>query len=98
MKLCWLDVRAANGTRIPIVEEAVHQTVDAIVASDISDLAGLPPTVKKVLIPVGAELPEQDLATADIVMVDTALHGGTSELAVPLPGRRVRTDRGDHRR
>ncbi len=84
VKLCWLDVRAANGTRVPMVEEAVHQRVDGVVADRVDHLATLPPTVKKVLIPEG-QLPE-DLSDVDIVIVDSALHGGTAELSAQFPG------------
>ncbi len=85
MKLCWLDVRSANGTRIPIVEEAVHQRIDAIVTDNVDHLASLPPTVKKVLIPAG-ELLVEDVSTVDIVIVDTARYGPTSELSARFPG------------
>lgn len=85
MKLCWLDVRDANGTLVPILEEAVHQRVHAIVSDDIGHLTSLPPTVKKVLIPAGGELSEEALASADIVMVDTSVHGGTAALSARFP-------------
>jgi 3-amino-4-hydroxybenzoic acid synthase len=85
MKLCWLDIRAANGTRVPIVEEAVHQRVHAIVSDDIRHLSALPPTVKKVLVPAGGPLSEDELAAADIVMVDTSVHGDTATLSARFP-------------
>ena len=52
MRLCWLDIRAtAADARAAIIEEAVHQRIDGIVASDPGDLTGLPPTITKVLLP-----------------------------------------------
>ena len=51
MKLCWLDIRNVNGAKEAMLEEAVHQRVDAVVAADPADLETLPPTVKKVLFP-----------------------------------------------
>lgn len=80
MKLCWLDIRNADGAKEAIVEEAVHQRVDAIVAADVADLESLPPTVKKVLFPRNEPLPEK-LAPVDLVIVDPALHGEPAELA-----------------
>ena len=68
MKLCWLDIRSLNGAKEAIVEEAIHQRVDGIVASDAADLSGLPPTIKKVLLP-GRAMPE-DIGGADIVVLD----------------------------
>ncbi|MFF0728503.1 3-dehydroquinate synthase II family protein [Streptomyces sp. NPDC004134] len=80
MKLCWLDIRAADGAKEAIVEEAIHQRVDAIVAADPADLEPLPPTVKKVLLPLGRPLPEK-LEPADLVIVDPARHGDPAALA-----------------
>ena len=68
MKLCWLDIRDAGQAKDAIVEEAIHQRVDAIVAGDPADLVGLPPTVKKVLFPRGDR--PADLGPADLVIVD----------------------------
>lgn len=84
MKLCWLDVRSLNGARDAIVEEAVHQRIDGIVADDTSVLTALPPTVKKILFPGRQALPG-DLAAADIVIVDPAVHGKTTVLAARYP-------------
>lgn len=84
MKLCWLDVRNANGTKQAILEEALHQRVDAIVASDAADLADLPPTVKRVLFAGGNSLPES-FGAADIVVVDPLQHGDTAELSKKFP-------------
>ncbi len=85
MKLCWLDIRTANGTRVPIVEEAAHQRVDAIVADQIEHLSSLPPTVKKVFIPSQRALPE-DLSSVDVVIVDTDKYGTTASLQAQFPG------------
>ncbi|RFS84208.1 3-dehydroquinate synthase II family protein [Actinomadura spongiicola] len=85
MKLCWLDIRDADGAKEAIVEEAVHQRVDAIVAADPADLEPLPPTVRKVLFPHDRALPEK-LEPADLVIVDPARHGEPAELAHRHPG------------
>lgn len=84
MKLCWLDIRNADGAKQAIVEEAIHQRVDAIVAADPADLEPLPPTVKKVLFPQNQPLPEK-LEPADLVIVDPALHGEPAALAHQYP-------------
>ncbi|MBV9312310.1 MAG: 3-dehydroquinate synthase II [Pseudonocardia sp.] len=68
MKLCWLDIRKTD-LREAVVEEALHQRVDAIVAEDPAHLEALPPTVTKVLLPKGGELPI-DLGLTDIVIID----------------------------
>lgn len=56
MKTCWLDLRdlPASG-RAPILEEAVHQRVDGIMAARAEDLADVPPTVSRVLLADGAD-------------------------------------------
>ncbi|MEO3746337.1 3-dehydroquinate synthase II [Plantactinospora sp. B5E13] len=84
MKLCWLDVREAGAARAAIIEEGVHQRVDGIVAADPETLAGLPPTVTRVLLPGEGELPE-DLGGADVVIVDETTHGHPAELAARYP-------------
>jgi 3-amino-4-hydroxybenzoic acid synthase len=50
VKAVWLDIRAAGPARAAIVEEAIHQRVDAILTDDPADLAPVPPTVKRVLL------------------------------------------------
>jgi 3-amino-4-hydroxybenzoic acid synthase len=84
VKLCWLDIRNVNGAKEAIVEEAVHQRVDAIVAADLADLEPLPPTVKRVLFPQNQPLPEK-LGPADLVIVEPARHGDPAELALQYP-------------
>jgi 3-amino-4-hydroxybenzoic acid synthase len=84
VKLCWLDIRGTDGSKEAIVEEALHQRVDGIVASEPGDLAALPPTVTKVLLPNGKGLP-QDIDTADVVVVDPATHGDPAVLAKQYP-------------
>ncbi|MFG3494211.1 3-dehydroquinate synthase II family protein [Streptomyces sp. NPDC047928] len=70
VKLCWVDVRTIEeGARKAVIEEAVHQRVDAIVAASPADLEGLPPTVKKVLVP-GGDTPPEDLGQAQVVILD----------------------------
>lgn len=85
MKLCWLDIRSTDGAKEAIVEEAIHQRVDAIVAADPADLKALPPTVKKVLFPQHELLPEE-LELADLVIVDPARDGQPADLAHRHPG------------
>ena len=68
MKLCWLDVRSSGSAKSAIIEEAMHQRIDAIVTSDLADLTDLPPTVKKVFLALGEELPPE-LAPADVVVL-----------------------------
>lgn len=80
MKLCWLDLRATTAARTAIIEEAVHQRVDGIVAADPEMFVGLPPTVKKILLPTGDTLPDS-FGEVDIVVVDPDKHGHTAELA-----------------
>ncbi|MGH3761842.1 3-dehydroquinate synthase II family protein [Actinophytocola sp.] len=80
MKLCWLDLRATTSARAAIIEESVHQRVDGIVGADPEMFAGLPPTVKKILIPAGDTLPDS-FGDADVVIVDPDKHGHTAELA-----------------
>lgn len=71
-RLCWLDIRTMGGAaRKAVVEEAVHQRVDGIVAEDPAQLADLPPTVKKVLIPAGGKQPK-DFGAADLVVLPGA--------------------------
>ncbi|GHG97619.1 3-dehydroquinate synthase II family protein [Streptomyces rubradiris] len=84
MKLCWLDVRATKGAKKAIVEEAVHQRVDGIVSANPADFKGLPPTVKKVLLPQGKELPSE-LGAADVVILGPELIGRKAELAKTHP-------------
>lgn len=69
MKVCWLDVRALGEKKAAIIEEAVHQRVDGIFSDDIADLAGLPPTVRRVLFTRTGAVPA-DLDSVDIVIVD----------------------------
>jgi 3-amino-4-hydroxybenzoic acid synthase len=49
MKLCWLDVRGLGEIKSAVLEEAVHQRVDAVLSDDQADLAVLPPTLTRVL-------------------------------------------------
>jgi 3-amino-4-hydroxybenzoic acid synthase len=73
MKVCWLDIRQVpDPLREAIVEEAIHQRIDAIVAADPVHLSSIPPTVRRVLFAPG-ELPEQ-LDGVDLVLRDTT-HG-----------------------
>ncbi|RSM65250.1 3-dehydroquinate synthase II family protein [Kibdelosporangium aridum] len=84
MKLCWLDVRNLDGARGAIIEEAVHQRIDGILADDTSAFEMLPPTVKRILFTGTRPLPE-DLSGVDIVIADPAVHGQTAVLAAAHP-------------
>lgn len=84
MKLCWLDVRSLDGAKEAIIEEAIHQGMDAIVAADPADLEALPPTVKKVLFPQNRPLPEKS-HPADVIIVEPARHGEPADLAQQYP-------------
>lgn len=84
MKLCWLDIRGTDSAKEAILEEALHQRLDGIVAADPSDLAALPPTVTKVLLPISRNL-SQDIEAADVVVVDPATHGDPAALAKQFP-------------
>ncbi|HEY2442106.1 MAG TPA: 3-dehydroquinate synthase II family protein [Streptosporangiaceae bacterium] len=67
-----------------IVEEAIHQRIDGIVASDPADLAGLPPTITKILMPregTGDIRPD----AADIVILPSG-RGDARQLAEACPG------------
>jgi len=83
---CWLDLRAAGDFTRAAAEEAVHQRFDAIVSADPALLAGLPPTVTRVLAPEG-ELPA-DFGAADLVLVDPSVHGEPARLAARYEGVR----------
>ena len=68
-KLCWLDIRELGEAREAILEEAIHQRLDAVVARTADQLGGLPPTLTKVLMPA-AEPSAEDIEAADVVIVD----------------------------
>ena len=84
---CWLDLRDAGPWRREVSEEAVHQRFEAIVADDTADLAGLPPTVTRVLVADAGDLGD-DLGDADLVLVDPRRHGDPARLAADQPGVR----------
>lgn len=67
-KLCWLDVRMAGDLTSAILEEAVHQRINAVVAADMAVLAGLPPTIRRVLVHDAGE-PTDGFEGADLVLV-----------------------------
>ncbi|MFE5753210.1 3-dehydroquinate synthase II family protein [Streptomyces massasporeus] len=69
-KLCWLDIRGAGTATQAVLEEALHQRIDGIVAADPAAFAGLPPTVRKVLLfEDGLDAVPADLGAADLVVV-----------------------------
>ncbi|GAA1625533.1 3-dehydroquinate synthase II family protein [Actinoplanes couchii] len=84
---CWIDLRQAGEWRRGVAEEAVHLRFEAIVSDDPADLAGLPPTVTRVLVVTGAELPG-DFGDADLVLADPVRHGDPARLAGEHPGVR----------
>ncbi|PRX46965.1 3-amino-4-hydroxybenzoic acid synthase [Prauserella shujinwangii] len=84
-KLAWLDIRGLGPIKDAIVEEAVHQRIDAIVTDDLADLDALPPTVKRVFFPRGQSLPA-DFGPADLVIVDPTEHPTPAELATRHTG------------
>lgn len=67
-KLCWLDIRSAGSAVSAIAEEAAHQRIDGLVATDPAVLEGLPPTIRKVLLYEEGEHPE-DFGPADVVIL-----------------------------
>ena len=85
MKICWLDVTDAGPLKQAVIEEALHQRVDAIVSDDLDDLRQLPPTVQKVFFDRSGPLPD-DVEAADVVVVDPAVHGDPAVLAGAHPG------------
>ena len=87
MKLCWVDLRDRGALTGALREEALHQRIDAIVVADPADLAALPPTVTKVLMPAGA-VPE-DVGAADIVVVDAARPDEYAAVSARHPAVRV---------
>jgi len=84
-RLTWLDIRSTGAAKAAHCTEAIHRRIDAIVADDVADLRPLPPTITKVLLPAGDEVPD-DVAPADIVIVDETRHGRPAELARRHPG------------
>lgn len=80
MKLSWIDIRKLGGEKGAVLEEAVHQRIDGIVAGSLADLLTLPPMVKRILFLGSSALPEK-LANVDLVIVDAGVHGTTAELA-----------------
>lgn len=81
MKLSWLDVRLLEPElRTAVIEEAIHQGVDAVVSDDPAVLAALPPTVRTVYLADGEDL--RELPNVSLVIVDAA---DTTALAVRHP-------------
>jgi 3-amino-4-hydroxybenzoic acid synthase len=87
MKQCWLDVRSAGDSRVALCQEALNHGFDAIAAADPMDLASLPPTITRVLMVAGADLPNE-FGEADLIVIDPAVHGRPEEVAERYPGRR----------
>jgi 3-amino-4-hydroxybenzoic acid synthase len=87
---CWLDLRHTGPWRRDAAEEALHLRFEAIVSDDPDDLAGLPPTVTRVLVVTGDELPD-DTGDADLLLIDPRRHGDPDRLAAARPGLRFGT-------
>jgi 3-amino-4-hydroxybenzoic acid synthase len=85
MKRSWLDIRSAGQYRAAVCAEALHHRLDAIVAGTVADLAGLPPTVRRVLLLEDDALPEE-LDNVDVVIVDVDRHGRPHDLRQRHPG------------
>ncbi|MEU0992235.1 3-dehydroquinate synthase II [Streptomyces sp. NPDC005953] len=85
-KISWIDIRSKDGDKAAILQEAVHQRVEAVLADDAQDLVDLPPTVKKVLFP--AQKPSPDAVDAvDLVIIDPRLHGELDSYALEYPDK-----------
>jgi 3-amino-4-hydroxybenzoic acid synthase len=66
-KLCWLDLREASDVGA-VVEEALHQGIDAVLTDDPRVLEVLPPSIRRVLaLPAVDEA--TDVGTADVVVL-----------------------------
>lgn len=85
MKISWLDVRGLGAATAPVIQEALHHRLSAVISDDAEDLAGLPPTVRKVLFPQGKALPEH-FGEADVVIVEPARHGDPAVLSTEHEG------------
>jgi 3-amino-4-hydroxybenzoic acid synthase len=85
-KISWLDISGAGETASAILEEAIHQRVDGIVARCAGELACVPPTMTRVLLADGHE-PEGDLGCVDVLL---AARPGGAEPAAPPPGEAPR--------
>jgi 3-amino-4-hydroxybenzoic acid synthase len=83
MKLCWYDLRGVAEPDM-FATEAMHQGLDAVLVSTLSDLPTLPPTITTVLFPPPGPLPD-DLEAADLVIIDESHHGPIAELAPYYP-------------
>lgn len=68
MKITWLDIRTSDA-KAAILEEALRHRVDGVVSDDAADFDGLPPTMRKVLLPQGMALPA-DLGATEVVIVE----------------------------
>lgn len=84
MKLCWVDIRGCGEAKEAIIEESVHQRLDAVVTDDPDDLAQLPPTVTKVLLRE-QHVREEELGSADIVLLGSQTTEESAKLAEKHP-------------
>jgi 3-amino-4-hydroxybenzoic acid synthase len=91
MRQCWLDIRSTGASAPVYCQEALHHGFDAIVAAEPGDLAKLPPTVTRVLLPTGGAPPDlagADLTGVDLILVDPAGPDTPESLAQRHPGLR----------
>ncbi|MER6916686.1 3-dehydroquinate synthase II [Streptomyces sp. NPDC000594] len=94
MKFGWIDLRGVPAEQQDaVVEAAIHAKVEGIVAADTARLAGLPPTVKRVLIPAGQAfpsslpVPEEGAAAAqDVLLTRLALADDLDRLRLDVSG------------
>jgi 3-amino-4-hydroxybenzoic acid synthase len=70
MRSVWLDIGEVPEAKGAILEEAVHQRVDAVVANTSADFDGLPPTVLRVLRVHSAEEAAEQAAGVDVLLAD----------------------------
>ena len=82
-KLCWLDIRASGAMKSAVITEAIHHRIDGIATDDPADLVGLPPTIRKILLVAGEQLPEGAEA-ADVVILPTGFTD-RAEVAAAYP-------------
>lgn len=81
MKLCWLDVRGLGEMKSAVLEEAIHQRVDAVLSDDQADLAVLPPTLTRVLYLDRAISPDDLDDTIDVVIARDEDRGKVEQAA-----------------
>ncbi|MFY1652950.1 3-dehydroquinate synthase II family protein [Solwaraspora sp. WMMB762] len=75
-RFAWIDLRTVPADIVDaVVDAAIHQRVDGIVSDSVGQLAGLPPTVRRILV-TNEAAPEAPADAVDLVV---------RELAEPAP-------------